>query len=454
MRSRKVRYALAGLSAVMLGHHVFAQEVAEQAPDQGSHIVITQEVLSSPEQERAFKEAHKRQIKLIIERGAFGAFLMDLDEPRRALACGKIADYLANASGSAADPRERAERLPEAWRLSQRVAPAREAALTALSQWERERFDILLGEAMTMQSLIPDPAYSQVEPDFTEGGFDYQFSSILAMRCHQSLDENGVPDVATPPSPGFIEANIRFRFRGMDYVESFKDTDLGDYAKQICTGGPLPDFTNAPLDQRGHEGMSLLDWAIECEDKPAFEALIAAGFDLDAKGLWENPPLVNNANEARLEFLRAMLDAGANPNAMGVNKTALAEAMSDLDAINSGGDTRAAFNLLRERGALLNFPSFDRSVWYEWGLHGRNNGWELILEHWDEFDSDPVELASLAEQVLKGDLEWLKRQKPQARKVKQLLIEQYGVCFPVGKTSEMAKDERGYRIQPDCPQRR
>jgi hypothetical protein len=317
-----------------------------------------------------------------------------------------------------------------------------------------EHFETLFNEAMTMQSLIPDPAFSEVDPDFSEGGFDYQFSSILAMRCHQSLDENGVPDDSSEPTPEFIEATTRFRFRGMDYVETFKDTDLSDYAKEMCKGGEAPDFTDAPLEQRGHEGMSLLDWAIECEDKPAFEALIAAGFDLDAKGLWENPPLVNSATEQRLWYLRAMLDAGANPDATGVNKTALAEALNDLDASNRGGDTMAAFNLLRERGASLNFPEFGKSIWFEWGLFGRKGGWNAILDHWDEFDSDPVEMAELVEGVLDGDLGWLESQKPQARKVKALLIEQFGVCFPVGNTYELPTDERGFVIQPNCPKKR
>jgi hypothetical protein len=139
---------------------------------------------------------------------------------------------------------------------------------------------------------------------------------------------------------------------------------------------------------------------------------------------------------------------------MGVSDTALKAATSDLDAMNSGGDTRAAFNLLRARGASLNFPNYGDSMWYQWGLHKRHDGWASILKHWDEFDSDPVELASLAEAVLEGRLEWLKDQMADAAKVKALLISEHGVCFPVGRTFEMAKDERGFVIQPDCPKRR
>jgi hypothetical protein len=214
------------------------------------------------------------------------------------------------------------------------------------------------------------------------------------------------------------------------------------------------DFTAAPLDQRGENGMSLLDWAVECEDRAAFDALIAAGMDLNAPGLWKSPPVVNSATEKRLWYLTRLLDSGASPDAVGAGQSALEKATSDLDAINFGGDARAAFNLLRARGASLNFPDFQGSMWWQWGLHDRNGGWATILKHWDEFASDPVEMASLAESVLEGHLNWMNHQKDKAAKVKALLIEQHGVCFPVGRTYDMAKDERGFRIQPDCPTRR
>jgi hypothetical protein len=452
MRGLIARAGLAGLAASLLIHPAVAQNAQEPAAP--PPLVFVEAESATPEQQRAADAAQAEYHKSVRERGIFGVFLLELDQPRRAIACGKIAEYLASGASAAADPRERAERLKPAWRLSQRVAAERERALQSLTEREIARLENELGQAMTMSSLVPDPQYAQVALDTSEGGFAYQFGSMHALRCHQSLDENGVPDDASEPTREYIDQHTRFRFRGMDYEAAFAGTQLGPYAQTICRNQADFDFTDAPLDQRGHEGMSLLDWATECEDRAAFDALIAAGFDLDAPGLWKSPPVVNSATEKRLWYLTRLLDSGASPDAVGAGRSALEVATSDLDAINFRGDPRAAFNLLRARGASLNFPDFQGSMWLQWGLHDRNEGWALILQHWDEFASDPVEMASLAESVLEGHLNWMNDQKDKAAKVKALLIAQYGVCFPVGRPYEMAKDERGFRMQPDCPTRR
>ena len=443
---------LAGAAALLLACPATAQDAMTQNPPPSVTIAEVPELTRA--ERRAAKAAEAEYNKRIQQRGVFGAFLMDLDAPRRALACGRVADMLADGAAAAADPRKRTERLPQAWRLNQRVTAAREQALTTLTEDQIAIFDYDLGEVMNLSSMVPDPEYAQRDLDVSEGGFLYQFASMHALRCHQSLDENRVPDDTSQPTPEYIDRHTRFRFRGMDYAAAFAETQLAPYAKSICRNQAAFDFTGAPLDQRGLEGMSLLDWAIECEDRAAFDALIGAGFDLDAPGLWKSPPVVNSATEKRLWYLTRLLDAGASPDALGAGRSALEEATGDLDAINFRGDPRAAFNLLRARGASLNFPDFQGSMWLQWGLHDRNEGWTAILQHWDEFASDPVEMASLAEAVLVGHLNWMNDQKDEAAKVKALLIEQYGVCFPVGRTYEMAKDERGFRIQPDCPTRR
>lgn len=435
------------LTSAALGQDSKPAEIEVHSADDGT---IISEVVSEPFDTAAEEERTKAFLKLVQERGVFGAYLLDLNNQERALSCGYIVDYLASGAGAASDPAERLNRIPEVWRLDQRAAPIRQAALEQLSKDEVSTIRRKTGEALTMQSMVPDPEM-QKNYEFNEGNFAFQFASVLAFRCHQSFDENGVPDVDTEPTAGFIERNTRFQFRGMDYEKAFAGTGLEPFAKGICQAQTLFDFNGAPIKARGEEGMSLLDWAVECEDRPAFEALIKAGFDVDAPGLWENPPVVNSATAKRLWFLRKMLDAGASPDAMGRNETALTKAMTDFDAINYGGDASAAFNLLRERGASLNFPTYRESTWLQWGLHGRQDGWATILSHWDEFESDPVGLAGLAESVLDGDLEWLADQKGDAAKVKALLIKEHGVCFPVGNTYDMATDERGFRIQPDCP---
>lgn len=446
---------LAGAAAILLAQQVMAQDAVMIAPPPPP---ITFTIVEAPEptraERRAAKAAEAAYMKLVQERGVFGAFLMELDAPQRAIACGEITETLAQGSAAAADPRERAERLPQAWRLSQRVAAARKQAMTTLSEREIALLKNELGQVMTMSSLVPDPGYAKSELDVSEGGFLFQFAAMHARRCHQSLDENGVPDDTSQPTPEYIDRHTRFRFRGMDYEAVFAETDLGPYAQGICRNQAAFDFSAAPLDQRGKNGMSLLDWAVECEDRAAFDALIAAGMDLDAPGLWKSPPVVNSATEKRLWYLTRLLDSGASPDAVGAGRSALEKATSDLDAINFRGDPRAAFNLVRARGASLNFPDFQGSMWRQWGLHDRNEGWDLILKHWDEFASDPVEMASLAESVLEGHLNWMNDQKDKAARVKALLIAQYGICFPVGRPYEMAKDERGFRMQPDCPTRR
>lgn len=402
---------------------------------------------------RQEKAAQALYLKRVKERGAFGAFLLEQDAPRRAITCHTIGEELARAAASAPDPDERAARLPQAWRLLQRVAPAYEQAQTALTGSQITRLNSALNDVLNLATMVPDPAMAMPTRDFSETALMDDFIASLAMRCHQSLDENGVADDSSPPSPEFLARFTGFRYRGMDAEATFADTALGPFAAMLCRNQTSFDFTGAPLDQRGDGEMSLLDWAMECEDRAGFDALITAGFDLDAPGLGTNPPVVRAASELRLWYLEKLLDAGANPDARGETKTALAEAADDLDASNAGRNTRAAYDLLRARGASLSFPDFTGSMWYQWGLHGRNDGWAKILAHWDEFASDPVELGNLAEGVITGQLNWMADQKGDAAKVKQLLITQFGVCFPVGRTFEMEKDARGFVIQPNCPKK-
>ena len=269
MRRLEAHLGLAGVAASLLLHPALAlgdtaQEIAARAAPPS--ITVVEAEPATREQQAAQAEYAKR----VQERGVFGVFLTELDEPRRAIACGTIAEHLAAGAATASDPRERAARLPEAWRLTQRVAAARERALATLTQRDIARFETTFGQVMTMASIVPDPEFARRGLDTSEGGFAYQFASILAMRCHQSLDENGVPDDASEPTADFIDQHTRFRFRGMDYAVAFAETGLAPFAKSICRNQTAFDFTDAPLDQRGQEGLSLLDWATECEDRAAF----------------------------------------------------------------------------------------------------------------------------------------------------------------------------------------
>ena len=402
----------------------------------------------SPEALRTEEDFERDMAETVRREGMFGVVVKGMSRDEQLVMCGMVAEHYAATAAEATDPAIRFARLGDVWRLQQRLATPLEEAKARLGESGTSSAKRQAGQALSLMSMAPDPS---LEAEIRAGeDLMYVFVRSIAERCDTALDALGIARVTGDPPPDFVGKNTRFKYRGDDYEVIFAGTGLAPFAAQMCRGEAAPDLDGAPLDQRGKHGMSLLDWAMECEDRAAFDALIAAGMDLEAVGLWEDPPMVHAATEKRMWYLTRLLDSGASPDAMGRTNTALREATSDLDAINFGGDTRAAFNLLRARGASLNFPDFSRSIWFEWGLH--ETRWDLILAHWDEFDSDPVELASLLEGYLSGDWAWAKKEhEGAARKVKALLATQHGVCFPVGNTREMDQDERGYTIQPDCP---
>jgi hypothetical protein len=400
-----------------------------------------------PKKADEFKAQQRRAFE---KYGALGVITLGMSQPEIIVLCHTVAESFGAFAAAETDRESRMAKFIGVWRFQRRLVEPLEQARKALGESGYNRAVRQSGEGMNLLSMMPDP---QLKQELKAGG-DLMFVWItgLASRCDQMLDEMGIANVTGDPPPDYVETKTRFRFRGADYAEIFAGTGLGPYAEKMCRGGTAPDFAGAPLHQRGHEGMSLLDWAIECEDRAAFDALIAAGIDLNAKGLWGDPPLVSTASERRLWFLTRLLDNGVNPDTMGQRDSALRTAMRDHDAINSGGDARAAFNLLRKRGASLNFPDFQGSIWQTWSLH--ETRWDLILEHWDEFKSDPVELASDLEFYLSGEMNWARKEhEGAAREVKARLIKEHGVCFPVGKVFDLKTDQRGFRIQPDCPKR-
>lgn len=398
-----------------------------------------------PETMDEFPELQRRAFE---KNGSLGVVTLGMNRPEIIVLCHTIAQSFGTLAAAETDRDVRIARFVEVWRFEQRLAGPFTQAREALGENGYNRALLKSRESMNLLSMMPDPQITQG----LQAGDDLMFvwATGLASRCDQMFDEMGIARVSGSPPPEYLEAKTRFRYRGADYAAIFADTELGPYAEQMCLGGAAPDFAGAPLDQRGYGGMSLLDWSIECEDRASFDALIAAGIDLDANGLGDDPPLVRTATEKRLWFLTRLLDEGAKPDTMGRTASALLTSTSDLDAINFGGDTLAAFNLLRERGASLNFPDFQNSIWNSWGLHGTR--WDLVLEHWDEFKSDPVELAGLLEYYLSGEMNWARTEfESAAREVKSRLINEYAVCFPVGNVSQMTRDGRGFRIQPDCP---
>jgi hypothetical protein len=407
---------------------------------------------AEPADPAAEEEYRTRQREAFEKYGPMGVVTLGMDRLQIIVLCHTIAQgYAAFAAGDT-DRDRRIGKFAEVWRFEQRLLAPLEQARAELGVSGFARAETESNQAMGLLSMMADPEFGPVSPSSeprSELDLIYAWIGGHAARCDQMLDDMGVARVSGEPPAEYLESMAGFRYRGAGAAEIFAGTALVPYAGAMCRGEAAPDFAGAPLDQRGYEGMSLLDWAIECDDRAAFDALIAAEFDLNAKGLWEDPPLVSTASEKRLWFLTRLLDEGVNPDTMGKSRSALMEANTDLDAINYGGDTRAAFDLLRERGATLDFPDFTGSMWYQWSL--QDTRWDLILQHWDEFGSDPVELAAVLEYYLSGRMNWAKKEhEGAALEVKQRLIEQHGVCFPVGRTFEMQRDERGFRIQPDC----
>ncbi|UIP05580.1 hypothetical protein LY632_07580 [Erythrobacter sp. SDW2] len=439
------------VASLALPPGALAQHPAESEPGPAPGPSV--QVYAMPADPKAMAVYEAAQQEAFEKHGPFGVVTMRLNQHEIVVLCQTIAEGYASVAAEDTDHDRRIGKFADVWRFEQRLTEPLARAREALGEDGYASALSTGNQAMVLLSMLGDP---QLEQDLQSGAVqaddDLMFGWVtnLAIRCGQRLDDMGIDRVSGDPPPEYIETMTGFRYRGATYAKVFAGTGLVRFAKAMCREESAPDFTGAPLDQRGEEGMSLLDWAIECNDRVAFDALIAAGFDLDATGLYEDPPLVRTASEKRLWFLSRLLDEGVSPDTMGRTKSALVEANDDLDAINFRGDTRAAFNLLRARGATLSFPTFRDSMWYQWSLH--ETRWDLILRHWDEFESDPVELASDLEFYFSGEMNWAKKEHAAAAgEVKKLLVEQYGVCFPVGKPFEMETDERGFRMQPDCP---
>lgn len=407
---------------------------------------------AEPADPAAEEEYRARQQEAFERYGPMGVVTLGMDQSQVVVLCHTVARGYSAFAAEDTDRDRRTARFAEVWLLEQRLLAPLEQARAELGESGFARAETESNQAMGLLSLMADPEFGPAtlsgEPP-CEQELMYAWIGGHAARCDQMLDDMGIARVSGEPPAEYLESMAGFRYRGASAAEIFAGTALVPYASAMCRGGAAPDYAGVPLDQRGLDGMSLLDWAIECDDRAAFDALIAAGFDLAATGLGEEPPLVRTASVKRLWFLTRLLDEGVNPDTRGTSRSALMEANTDLVAINYGGDTRAAFDLMRARGATLDFPDFNGSMWYQWSL--QETRWDLILQHWDEFGSDPVELVAVLEYYLSGDMNWAnKEHEGAALEVKRRLIEQHGVCFPVGRTFEMERDERGFLIQRDC----
>ena len=430
--SRHSRILAIGLAALLISSKASAQEFD-----------VDTEPLVVSEEDRAEQEALRDAFE---QYGSVGFMLLGQSDPQKVVLCSGIAKAHAGMAAAATDKSIREARFEDVWRFEQRLANPLEDARRELGEEGFKEQQYQAAQAIGMLLMIRDPKAEELYEE--TGDLMFAFSGSLAFRCGQILDDMGIPRVEGRPSAEYIAQKTRYRWRGLTYDQVFAETDLGPFAKDMCVEGIAPDFSDAPFDQRGNDGMSLLDWAIECNDRASFDALVQAGFDLNAQGLWENPPLVNSASKAKIWFLTRLLDEGVNPDTQGRSDTALKRAYNDLDAINAGDTSRVAFNLLRSRGASLSFPNFHRSIWSEWAFRFPTP----ILENWDEFDSDAVELGSMISFGMSAG--WVQEKHlPAAEEVVKRLNRDFGVCFPIESKpdSEWDRDERGFKVQTNCP---
>ena len=365
-----------------------------------------------------------------------------LDVPRRAQFCGYVARHALKQAGNSPDPAMRLSRAKEARQLAARLAPLLAKANAGTSADQLRTIERENGEMMGLLSYAPS---DRVKEQLRSGESDDilgLFITDVSSRCHAMLDRMKVPP-PSPPGPDDAGALPPFTWRGESARDIFAGTGLEHFEERLCTGGSAAaaDFAGAHLSARGKDGISLLDWAMQCGDRQGFVALLNAGFDPAQPGITGRPVLVLSAKHKDSFYLQTLLERGISPDAAGDTRPAVAEA---YDPVAEGGG--ANFQLLREAGANLNLPTYDWSMWSTWALYAR---WEEILANWSEFRSDPVALGRTVSMELE-------RRPPRGNataldQIKQRLIAEHGVCFPVGPTFGMPRDERGFYLQPECP---
>lgn len=356
--------------------------------------------------------------------------------------CAYVAEKAGQLAGESPDAGTRAARAAAAAQLSTRLAPDLARANAKLSPADLAANERENGQAMGLLSYAPsDEVRAQLEAGADPQDIGGLFVADVISRCAVLADKLGIATI-DPASVSVIAPT--FRWRGTSAAEAFAATSLEPFVAKLCNGTATnaADFAGAPMAERGVDGVSLLDWAMECGDKPGFAALLAAGADPALPGAFGELPLVPAAEKRDLFYLETLLAVGAKPDAADNFETALSAAYDPQ--IDGGGK---AWQLLRAAGANLNFPDFQKSMWDTWALYA---DWEQILAHWEEFASDPIHLGRSV------SLELERNGGPRGNgtmleAIKARLIADYGVCFPVGPTLNQPEDERGFYIQPDCP---
>ncbi|WP_336979503.1 hypothetical protein [Altererythrobacter fulvus] len=371
----------------------------------------------------------------------FSIILQDMNAPRRLQFCGYVAQEAASQARETADVALRSARYASAQTLQSRLATGVADANAKLSREQLETIQRENGVALGLLTYEPSSQLAaQIEQHGTNDVIGLFLSDLVA-QCDGLLDSMGV--AAAPPNPARSSPiPMSFEWRGKTAEEAFEGTGLAPYALRICAGteSKVSDFAGANLAERGKDGVSLLDWAFECGDKSAFKALLDAGFDAAKPGQFDDPPLVNAAGHDDSWYLRELLAYGVSPDSMGHRSTALAEAYQPGEP-GGGGN----FEILRAAGASLNFPNPGRSMWGTWAIFA---SWEEILENWDAFDSDPFYLGRFI--TLELEKPNVRGSKQALEEVRDRLIVDFGVCFPVSLHKDTMRDARGYYLQTNC----
>lgn len=361
----------------------------------------------------------------------FARLTRAMPAPRRAQFCAYVATQGLDLVVETPDPQRRRALLADAFSLRDRLRPVLAKARPPAADDQEN------GQIMGLLSYAPSTRIKaaidrgEAEPD----DVGTLFVADVISRCNAMLDAMKVaPAPALPPLPIPV-----FRWAGLAAADSFAGTPLAPVAARLCMGNPPGDLAGMSFSARGKNGESLLDWAMQCRDRAAFTALLAAGHDPDAPGAGDEPPLVRAAGLRDTSYLAALLAKGAKPDAIGRGGTALEAAYQW-----SKPDGGERFVMLRAAGASLHFPDASKSLWTSWFSSG---SWQRLLDNWAEFKGDPVYLAWLMRTRLKNEA--MSKDAGMAE-VKRRLETEHGVCFPVTDLLALKQDARGFYIQPAC----
>lgn len=136
---------------------------------------------------------------------------------------------------------------------------------------------------------------------------------------------------------------------GPDVSEYFEDEQTQELARAVDRGdrSTIRELVDggASLDTTGHEGLTLLQWAVLRGQNPALRTMLELGADPDQTGYQGSAVLHTAANATSARFVETLLEAGADPDV----RHAVTERTPLMQAAGMATDDQ--FELLLDAGA-------------------------------------------------------------------------------------------------------